>query len=519
MVDEKSNDDYMEGSFDSTEKSGWSLKRPATPSQAIPIPLSKTRHGKLEASSLPTQFGTPERTEPEPYYSTTHNSHFLPLSSLFFTPPEDEHVTVWEPLTGKTVAGNAAPYRKNLKTWLESHPGWEEKADEFKSSKRRSLLRRQKQIQAAFSNLLANGELALVLKASAEKVLTMVRSGLEADSQEKLGEGETKANGSNLGLMQQDNSFSSSHPKRTTDWSLEETTRLQEALVYLGEEFMLVRDCTNLENVEKWKNLTGYVFYKTIRTERNLCGSEEEVYVKDVLENTIKLLESGFHSRKNSSAEAIYSSPLISSLSTSPKVEDTPPPSNENFFQMPSLFLSPPSFTGTAHREPRITVWDPKTGRTISGNAAPCARNLESWMALHPGWIPKSEEYLSSARRGRHRRGKSRTSISGEVAASAPAYLSTRVPSNEDNSYGNSNHLSTSLQLAESPAFSDALDGLLLMQICNRSSSNQTSLHANRSTDNPSSSSVSSGSQEKLWDKTQDTGMEYIDMELEEHNP
>ncbi|GJQ10852.1 hypothetical protein GpartN1_g2643.t1 [Galdieria partita] len=505
----------MEGPVKNTEKNGWSLKRPATPSQAIPIPSSKTRYGKVEASSLPTQFGTPERTETEPYSSAAHNSHFLPLSSLFFTPPEDEHVTVWEPLTGKTVAGNAAPYRKNLKTWLDSHPGWEEKADELKSSKRRSLLRRQKQIQAAFSNLLANSELAHVLIASAEKVLTIVSSNLEVDNQGKVGDEETRATGSTSVMMQQDSLFSSLQTKKAIDWSSEETTKLQEALVYLVEEFMFLRDRSCLENVDKWKNITGYVFYKTSRSGRNPRGNDDEAYMKEVLENTVKLLESGLYKR-NSSSEAIHMSPPTSSLSTSPKAEDMYP-SNENFFQMPSLFISPSSFTGTTHREPRVTVWDPKTGRTISGNAAPCARNLESWMALHPGWIPKSEEYLSSARRGRHKRGKSRICTPGEVAASAPAELSLKGAANEDNSYGNSFQLSTSLQLAESPAFNDALDGLLLMQICNRSNSYQAS-HQNRSTDNPSSSSVSSGSQDKLWDKTQDPGMEYIDMELEEHN-
>lgn len=506
----------MERSVDDTENNGWSLKRPATPSQAIPIPSSKTRYGKLDTSSLPSQFDTPERTELYTYTreASVPDSKFFPL--LFFTPPEDEHVTVWEPSTGKTVAGNAAPYRKNLKAWLETHPGWEEKADELKSSKRRSLLRRQKQVQAAFSSLVANVEVSTVLKASAEKVLSILTSGLKKDRQEQVDKEEASVIDSNTPNMQQDSPYRFSRPRQAIDWSSEETMRLQEALVYLGEEFMLARERSCLESIDKWRNMASYVFHKTIHAERDSWDPLEDDCVKDLLENTLKILEMSLY-RRNLSTETTIASPFTCSLSSSPKAGDMYP-STENAFQMPSFFLTPSSFTGSTYREPRITVWDPKTGRTISGNAAPCAKNLESWMASHPGWVPKSEEYLSSARRVRHRKAKGRTSsTSGEVAASAPAYLSLKAPSSEDHSHGNSFQLSSSLQLAESPAFNDALDGLLLMQICNQSNSNQTQLHS-RSTENPSSSSVSSGSQDKLWDKVQETGMEDMDMELEDHD-
>lgn len=57
--------------------------------------------------------------------------------------------------------------------------------------------------------------------------------------------------------------------------------------------------------------------------------------------------------------------------------------------------------TFKAQREPRVTVWDPSTGRTVSGNAAPCKRNLKAWIAAHPGWEVKRDEYLSSSRRGK----------------------------------------------------------------------------------------------------------------------
>lgn len=512
FLERRGNETDMEYSPDNNEKNGWSLKRPATPSQAIPIPSSKTRHGKLEPFSLPTQFGTPERTvDVEPYsfageaasHSSSSSSNLLPLYSFFFTPPEDEHVTVWEPLTGKTVAGNAAPYRKNLRAWLESHPGWEEKADELKSSKRRSLLRRRKQVQTAFSNLLANGELAYVLKSSAEKVLTLLGSMRQAGSD------------SDATTLEQESSHSLSKPTKVNEWSSEEITRLQEALVYLGEEFLAMRDRSCLESTDKWRSILNYVFYKTIHIEKNSWGNLEQEHLKELLEYAMKLLESSSHRISSEENHLNFSS---SSLSSSPKADDMHP-SNDQIFQMPPLFLSPSSFT--SHREPRITVWDPKTGRTISGNAAPCAKNLESWMALHPGWVPKSEEYLSSSRKGRQRRGKGRISVhSSEVASSAPSVLSMKAAaSNEDNSHPNSlSHFSASVQLAESPAFNDALDGLLLMQICNPTNTNET-LNRHQSADNPSSSSVSSSSQDnKHWDKTQDAGMEYIDMELEEHN-
>jgi hypothetical protein len=52
-------------------------------------------------------------------------------------------------------------------------------------------------------------------------------------------------------------------------------------------------------------------------------------------------------------------------------------------------------------REPRITVWDPNNGRTVSGNAAPCRKNLDQWLQQHPGWVVKGEDQLSSSRRAR----------------------------------------------------------------------------------------------------------------------
>ena len=89
-------------------------------------------------------------------------------------------------------------------------------------------------------------------------------------------------------------------------------------------------------------------------------------------------------------------------------------------------------------REPRVTVWNPSNGRTISGNAAPCKRNLETWMRQHPGWIPKEEGQLSSSRRTRTRKIR---------PSSVPSAGSVNPSSVEP----------------ESPHFNDALQGLLVL--------------------------------------------------------
>jgi len=50
---------------------------------------------------------------------------------------EDRRVTVWNPITGKKLSGNAAPFRRNLQKYLASHPDWEECPDSGDSKKRR----------------------------------------------------------------------------------------------------------------------------------------------------------------------------------------------------------------------------------------------------------------------------------------------------------------------------------------------------------------------------------------------
>lgn len=94
-----------------------------------------------------------------------------------------------------------------------------------------------------------------------------------------------------------------------------------------------------------------------------------------------------------------------------------------------------------APREPRVTVWNPSNGRTISGNAAPCRRNLEAWMRQHPGWYPKEEGQLSSSRRNRNR-------SNGRIGSSSSPAAADIVSSMEE---------------LESPHFHDALEGLLCL--------------------------------------------------------
>jgi len=52
-------------------------------------------------------------------------------------PEEDRRVTVWNPITGKKLSGNASPFRRNLHKYLAAHPDWEECPDAGDTKKRR----------------------------------------------------------------------------------------------------------------------------------------------------------------------------------------------------------------------------------------------------------------------------------------------------------------------------------------------------------------------------------------------
>mmetsp|Transcript_15692 Transcript_15692/g.64132 ORF Transcript_15692/g.64132 Transcript_15692/m.64132 type:complete len:385 (-) Transcript_15692:343-1497(-) len=270
---------------------------------------------------------------------------FPPYAELIFSgvKTDDEHVTVWEPETGKTVAGNAAPYRKNLPVWLKAHPGWEEKADELKSSKRRSAARRAKMAACSFAALCAH-------KKVAQALLDGVSLLVDPADSTPLG----------------------------SDWSADEYVRLEEALVRVGEQLLLSDAELDRLAEDRWETIVATV-----------GGSKTQTSVM----NTAKhILERGISFHK----EIMAGDSGISSGGSSELTE----PSFLGSLSSGSSGLASEQ-NGRAAREPRVTVWDPATGRTVSGNAAPCKRNVTAWIAAHPGWEVKRDEHLSASRRAK----------------------------------------------------------------------------------------------------------------------
>lgn len=322
---------------------------------------------------------------------------------------DDEHVTVWEPHTGKTVAGNAAPYRRNLGAWLEGHPGWEEKADELKSSKRRTAARRSRSAADAFAALCCYPVAPFLASDAAQRLNAL--GGANQCNEETM-------------MM----------------WTSDDFVRLQEALFRLGQECH--RHSCNLGLVEanRWASVSAQVggskpestivYCAHHMLKRGIAKSQKEL-AEIALPGSFGAVAPPFGTNSGIGSPASVNSLDIRSTC----IADPTGPSS-----LPTLdgglgasFLER-SFR--APREPRVTVWDPSNGRTISGNAAPCRRNLEAWMRQHPGWIPKEEGQLSSSRRNRNR--KIRPS---SVPSSRAAGASSVEP--------------------ESPHFNDALEGLL----------------------------------------------------------
>mmetsp|Transcript_23258 Transcript_23258/g.92679 ORF Transcript_23258/g.92679 Transcript_23258/m.92679 type:complete len:383 (-) Transcript_23258:171-1319(-) len=276
---------------------------------------------------------------------------------------EDEHVTVWEPKSGKTVAGNAAPYRKNLRGWLLQHPGWEEKADELKTSKRRSAARKQKAVASAFAAMCAHaGDIVHALS-------NEVAGWLEATGASSASEGDG-------------------------EWSQDDEIRLKEALVQRGEQLYFSGGKLTNDSQLQWKGICAAFVPRRAAA--------------DVLRKSRDLLEQGLLSYSNDGRMYRSASGYGSPVDATGHPTASPLSSSLSFLERQLL---PP-------REPRITVWDPATGRTVSGNAAPCRRNLDTWIRAHPGWEPKTEDQLSSSRRVKSKR-------DGSVGFSA---LSTSTP-------------------------------------------------------------------------------------------
>jgi len=484
----------------------------------------------------------------------------LPLYAGSFSSIDDEHVTVWEPATGKTVAGNAAPYRRNLSTWLLTHGGWEEKADELKSSKRRSAARRAKAASASFANLCVCTPVVAALLADARQRAAVVAA---APADEAKGAGDTAATpvaalAASAATPGTSPVAGVGHLPYASEWPADLRVRLQEALVRLGEETHAAGREMGTLHPERWRALTASV-----------GGGKTE---DETLAMTIDVLSRGLAVHAHATASlASFGGPAGSSgslpesshgsldmsglvllsalggdearnlsvaggglatasaavsaanggaaaatgaangtagiLSTSPAVGHSPLSSS---VPAGGDFLGSLAGGFRTAREPRVTVWEPATGRTLSGNAAPCRRNLGAWMSSHPGWLPKAEEQLSSSRRARNRKsilgaggvltplevlgggadgdgdgdggmddddgpdggGGGAAADAGSGAATAAAATATPAMPIPVPGGGRSNGLpsAATLDAAElgssvplSPALSDALEGLLLM--------------------------------------------------------
>ncbi len=280
---------------------------------------------------------------------------------------DDEHVTVWEPRTGKTVAGNAAPYRRNLSTWLETHKGWEEKADELKSSKRRAAARRSKQAATWFASLCAFP----IAKTLSDDALKRFQDSKAPTPSESL-----------------------------SDWSADDYVRLQEVLFRVGrdghvkqrEDLPLATDRWDrvVQNLGSNKKPTDVLYLshhmlqfgiqKTMHElnvasgNGNVSGASSAIGIPGRSENTPGM---------NSPASASYGSYEQSMAWRGPGsfgANSLPSMGSGGLSAITNSFRTP--------KEPRITVWHPDTGKTISGNAAPCRRNLDAWMAQHPAGCP-----------------------------------------------------------------------------------------------------------------------------------
>lgn len=363
---------------------------------SLTIPKAEPRRPKddlMSASSLPNQSPAPMASPavdvtsfaviPESMGSLTPS---YPAALFGGLSADDEHVTVWEPRTGKTVAGNAAPYRRNLSTWLETHQGWEEKADELKSSKRRAAARRSKQAATCFASLCA----------------FPIAQRLSEDALKKFEDSKAPTPTTSL-----------------SDWSPDDYVRLQEILFRVGRDGHAKQREKLPVPVDSWD-----------RVLQNLGVNKKPT---DVLYLTHHMLQFGIHKSKhelmavggNGNTNAPTSAIGIPGRTETTPGLNSPASASYGSFDQSAAWRGPGSFGAASSlptmasgglsaitnsfrtpKEPRITVWHPDTGKTISGNAAPCRRNLEAWMAQHPGWLPKAETQLSSSRRTRNKKGR-----------------------------------------------------------------------------------------------------------------
>lgn len=390
---------------------GQSFKRSA-PVQ-IPRPSGDARPPKGRSLGAPTALGShigafspafsPAAAIPQ---SMPNISPSFPATLFGGLSADDEHVTVWEPHTGKTVAGNAAPYRRNLASWLEGHPGWEEKADELKSSKRRSAARRARNAADSFAALCCY-PVATFLATDAAKCLDTLSDGDYCNEEAMM------------------------------TWTNDDFVRLQEALFRLGQECH-AQQCNPAELDEnRWADVAAQI--GGAKMQGTIVSCAHHMLTRGIAKSQREL--AGNAVMPGSFGAVSFPGMDISGLDSPASVGSYEAPGGFDSFgpsSLPTLRGLGVSFlekSFRAPREPRVTVWNPSNGRTISGNAAPCRRNLEAWMRQHPGWCPKEEGQLSSSRRNRNRK-----------------IRPSSLPSAGDGEVE-----------PESPHFHDALEGLLFL--------------------------------------------------------
>lgn len=379
----------------------------------------------------------------------------------------DEHVTVWQPSSGKTVAGNAAPYRRNLTSWLHNHPGWEEKSDEHKSSKRRSAARRSRSVALAFAAACCYPA-AVELASKAGHHYRALSYSNERSTMSTMAADEFVGLQELLVKATQEIHKNGVAKFNLSSWSnISEDlgdSKLEATVVYVAY-FMLMRgiakSLAELENVVSSttlneKSVSSSKFPESVVNNRHPVLPENvgtiappDALLASLLSGKVEYPVHG-SSCNNIVCDQKHENDIFlnEKSSTDSGVNSCHQTAcNMKMFSL-AKFLDERAFTvmpaapaGAAavlerirtHREPRVTVWNPTNRRTISGNAAPCRRNLKAWMEQHPGWVPKEEGQLSSSRRNRNRSKGQMSIVHSPPSTSGPT--KTIMPVSPINNY------------------------------------------------------------------------------------
>lgn len=362
---------------------------------------------------------------------------------------DDGHVTVWFPETGQTLAGNAAPNLDNLEKWIQKHPGWEKKAQELKSPKRQSAARRAQSAREAFASLCMH---------------SVAESKFFHACREIVGEGRIV----NSIWLEKEACILSAR------WMPEDHARLHKALFSDGQKVHLAGG--GLEQVPQnmWQSCAtaigkgndraivviasayallcgvreGITMVQKVSAQAAAKAKEEEADWRQftssipmnmmgggrgggrgggggglgaTLPNATK--EGSFFSETTTAGCAARGPPGGLSHEASSIIGMTTAFSGAGSSSLPNLD-SASSFLGRSirkPREPKVTVWNPATKHTVSGNAAPSRSRLDPWLAKHPGWVEKVEKQLSASWRTR------KTVLSAVTSAAQPSSAGTNA--------------------------------------------------------------------------------------------